>query len=285
MISINNKSLIHFAILIFVVSSVAGCNGYDIPAVDSQGLGSNIPQDSTTGSQGVGPSQSTGGNSSSSTNPQIKPYDSSKRPAITSGMNSHWAQVNAPIKNSSGQRDPNKYIEVLEQFDVQNSYPARYKPGGAGNDDTRCNIYAGDVMRAMGAALPTKGELGKGQGSAGPNKDPMTAQAPLLYDFLNGRIQLVNSNDGAVGGWRRVDVNNPADMNLLKSHLESGKPAVASDPGHIAVLRPDGLPNQITKDNVSQLRVAQAGARNFNNSTLADSGYGGAFQPEIFIHD
>jgi hypothetical protein len=57
---------------------------------------------------------------------------------------------------------------------------------------------------------------------------------------------------------------------------------VASDPGHIAVLRPD-QPAQIRSP--AYLRIAQAGARNANDISLGEAGYGRVFKPEFFIHE
>lgn len=200
------------------------------------------------------------------------------RPQITHGMNGMYTQIDAPIKNNPGDRDPASYLAVIDQFDVESSYPARYRPNlnssNCGDTDTRCNIFAGDVMRAMGVPLPTKGELGVGHGDS-LNTDPMTANAKHLHNWLLG----------GNNGWRMIDINTPADLELLRNHLRAGKPALASDPGHIAVLRPDQLPDQLNIANLGDIRIAQAGAYNYNDIALGDAGYGEDFQPDFFIHD
>lgn len=200
------------------------------------------------------------------------------RPPITQGMNGMYTQIDAPIKNSPGDRNPSSYLAVIDQFDVENSYPARYRPdpdsSNSGDADTRCNIFAGDVMRAMGVPLPTKGELGVGHGDSA-NTDPMTANAKNLHNWLLG----------GNNGWLKIDINNPADLELLRNHLRAGKPALASDPEHIAVLRPDQLPDQLNITNLGDIRIAQAGAHNYNDIALGDGGYGAEFQPDFFIHD
>jgi hypothetical protein len=175
-----------------------------------------------------------------------------------------WRQIEAPIRSAPGQRSPELYRAVIDQFDVEHSHPGRYRPSQQ-YPDTRCNIFAGDVMRAMGAPLPTKGEL------HGRN-DPMTANARDIYDALRN----------GWGGWRRIDVRDPDGLQRLLEHLRQGKPAVASDPGHIAVLRPD-QPAQIRSP--ADLRIAQAGARNANDISLGEAGYGRVFKPEFFIHE
>jgi len=186
-----------------------------------------------------------------------------KKLAGDPSMTNMWRQVDAPIQSTSSSRHPDLYKAVIEQFDVEHSHLGRYRPSEQ-YPDTRCNIFAGDVMRAMAAPLPTKGEL--------YNKvDPMTANARDIHAALRR----------GWGEWRQIDINNPNDRKLLLEHLRQGKPAVAADPGHIAVLRPD----QPSIDHPADLRVAQAGASNANNLSLGEAGYGSVFQPDFFIHD
>ncbi|MGQ9601023.1 MAG: hypothetical protein ACUVWZ_16645 [Anaerolineae bacterium] len=182
-------------------------------------------------------------------------------------MGSMWGQVEAPIRSVPGQRSPDLYSAVIDQFDVEHSHIGRYQPSEKYRD-TRCNIFAGDVMRAMGAPLPTKEDFGK-------KGDRMTANTQQIHKALKE----------GWGGWRKIDVNNPDDLRLLQEHLKAGKPAVASDPGHIAVIRPNGLPDQLTQQNIGELHIAQAGKRNLNDVHLKDAGLNKTFQPEYFIHD
>jgi hypothetical protein len=192
-----------------------------------------------------------------------------------SRINSPWTQIDAPVKNQPGNRSAQAYIDVIDQFDVENRFPGRYKPGGSNLADTRCNIFAADVMRAMGVPLPTKGDLGVGHGNS-KLTDPMTASFltnPNLYTWL----------DSEPNGWRRINPSNPDDLLILQAHLSSGKPAVGCDQGHIAVLRPDGLPDNLSPDNVGQLRVTQAGKYNFNDHMLSPCFKGKV--PNIYIHD
>ena len=188
-------------------------------------------------------------------------------------MTNPWKQVNAPIKNDSDHRSGVAYQSVIEQFDVEHSHTGRYRPSES-YPDTRCNIFAGDAMRAMGAPLPTKGELGVGHGTS-RTTDPMTANARDTNNWLNGEKN----------GWRRIDLSNSQDLAVLREHLQAGKPALVSDPGHVAVLRPDHLPDQLTKDNLGSLHIAQAGADNRNDIALGKAGYGGKFKPDFFIHE
>ncbi len=190
-----------------------------------------------------------------------------RRLRVDPRMKSMWRQVDAPIKSAPGHRDPDLYRAVIDQFDVEHSHPGRYRPSRT-HPDTRCNIFAGDVMRAMGAPLPTKGELYH-------KRDPMTANARDVYRALmNGW-----------GGWRRIDINNPDDLKRLLEHIKAGKPALAADSGHVAVIRPDHLPEYLTKDNLGDLHIAQAGSHNANDIQLKKAGYGTKFKPDFFIHE
>lgn len=197
-------------------------------------------------------------------------------------MQSHWRQVAAPLQNTQGQRSAGRYADVIDQFDVSSAALAgRYQAGGAGNADTRCNIFAGDVMRAMGVPLPTKGNLGKGQGD--PNAlytDPMTAQASLLNEYLNRRLPWVTSptDPGILSDWVEIKPTTRAALDQLIGHVKAGKPALVSDAGHIAVIRPDQLALQSWQDVI----IAQAGASNFLFGVLRSHFTG---TPQFFIHD
>ena len=189
-------------------------------------------------------------------------------------MPSSWLQVNAPIQNVHWQRYAENYRLVIDQFNVQYSHQTRYGRGGGGIRSSRCNIFAGDVMRAMGAPLPTKGELGVGHGNQ-KYTDTMTANATDLFNWLNA----------GYGQWYRIDPNNPNDLGRLLDQLKDGKPTLAVDLNHIAVVRPDHLPTILTLENLGDLRVAQAGAFNYNDRALRDVGYGDKFKPVFFVHE
>lgn len=197
-------------------------------------------------------------------------------------MTNPWKQIDAPIKNGPGQRSFQSYANVIDQFDVTALLHAgRYQSGGVGVADTRCNIFAGDVMRAMGVALPTKGNLGKGQGSAGSQyTDPMTANAEQLNDYLNKRLKWVTSADdaGVESDWVEIFPSTPEDLQRLIQHVYSGKPALVSDSGHIAVVRPE----QKDITNWQDLIIAQAGAANFLVGTIKNHFFG---TPQFFIKE
>lgn len=182
-----------------------------------------------------------------------------------------WREfTNAPIQNQAGNRSADAYLAVLKQFGVDNN-PCRYTSPCGGLEDTRCNIYASDVMNAMGAHLPTKGELGVGHGTA-KTTDPMPANARDTHNWLNQQKD----------GWRKLDPNNPNDWATLQAHLAAGKPALASRSDHIAVLRPDQISGLAT-GNTDGLKIAQSGALNSSNTTIGTAFTGAT--PDIYIHD
>ncbi|MCM2374662.1 fibronectin type III domain-containing protein [Aporhodopirellula aestuarii] len=180
-----------------------------------------------------------------------------------------------PLNNSQGSRSADAYARVIEQFKVEDrshrtNISNRYTKGGYDNLDTRCNIFAGDVMRGMGANLPQK-----------PNGDQMFQNANSMNLWLN-------SQSGRNAGWRAVDVTTQAGLAQVLAHVRAGRPALASleasrptAGGHIAVIRPD---QPSTVRSVGDLRVAQAGDDNFANGTLT-RGFGGTRGVQVFIHD
>lgn len=202
-------------------------------------------------------------------------------PEITDpNMGSAWQQVTPAFTNQPGNRHLLYSLGVINQFKVASAYECRYRPypengcaANTGSNDTRCNIFAGDVMRAMGAPLPTKGELGLGAAGS-ENSDPMTATAVHLNAWL------LAGN----GGWTRIDTANPADLARLLVHLRDGKPALASRSDHIAVIRPEQFIETLNADNLGDLRIAQAGALNSNNTSLL-KGFGSLDGVQIYIHE
>jgi hypothetical protein len=195
-------------------------------------------------------------------------------------MQSPWNQVDAPIKSAPGQRSAISYANVIDQFDVRAAaFAERYVAGGANSSEPRDGIFAGDVMRAMGVPLPTKGNLGKGSPNA-RYTDQETAPEWLLNDWLNKRIRWVTSPDdkGIESDWVQVDATKPEGLRRLVDHVNAGKPALASDANHIAVVRPNQMNPQSWKD----LLIAQAGLINTLNDSLSDDFIG---TPQFFIHE
>lgn len=168
--------------------------------------------------------------------------------------------VKPAITSTPQARSPELYAAVINQFGVEGN------PRYAQDAYTYCNTFAGDVARAMGVPLPTKAEL------LGIKGDPATVGAADLHRWF--------TTQAASHGWREVDADTPEGLRLLQEHVNAGRPAVAVDPGHIAVVRPEQ--NATT---LADLRVAQAGAQNANDIRLGDVGLHRTFRPRFFIHD
>ena len=205
---------------------------------------------------------------------------------INSGvMKAPWTQIdNAPIKNSSSQRNATNYTAVIEEFNpTKAEYAGRYKAGGSNNGDTRCNIFAADVLRAMGAPLPTNGNLGVGAAGS-TNSDPMTATASQLSEWRAGRLTWKTDSQGQYppdNGWRSINPTNTDGLRQLIAHVNAGKPAFALNSGHIAIIRPN-QPTDVPR--WQDLRIAQAGASNFLSDRLS-VGFGSSPQPLFYVHD
>ena len=195
-------------------------------------------------------------------------------------MKSPWNQVDAPIKSAPGQRSASSYANVIDQFDVKAAaFAERYVAGGANSSEPRDGIFAGDVMRAMGVPLPTKGNLGKG-GTNTKYTDPETAAEWLQNDYLNKRIRWVTSPDdkGLESDWVQIDATKPEGLRILVEHVNAGKPALASNSNHIAVIRP----NQMNPQSWKELLIAQAGLENTLKDNLGINFIG---TPQFFIHE
>jgi len=167
--------------------------------------------------------------------------------------------LKAVITSTSQNRHPDLYAAVIHQFGVEGN--PRYAP----DRYTYCNTFAGDVMRAMGVPLPTKADLGINK------RDRATVGTQALYRWLLTKA--------GAQGWREVNPNTSEGLRLLQEHVNAGKPALAADEGHVAVIRPGQRANS-----VADLRIAQAGARNLNNVRLGDAGLGRVFRPRFFIN-
>jgi hypothetical protein len=216
----------------------------------------------------------------SSDNPNVEVQVARDRLKKVDAMKNPWGQVDAPIKSAVGQRTASSYANVIDQFNVKAAaFAERYVAGGANSSDPRDGIFAGDVMRAMGVPLPTKGNLGKGKTGA-TYTDPETAPEWLLNDYLNKRIRWVTSatDQGIESDWVLVDATKPEGLRRLVDHVNAGKPALASDANHIAVVRPNQMNPQSWKD----LLIAQAGLENTLNDALGINFLG---TPQFFIHE
>ena len=177
-------------------------------------------------------------------------------------MRSIWnGQIHdAPLRVSLANRNADQYRLAITQFEVTH---ARYLPDANG---TKCNNFAGDVLRAMGVPLPTKIELPGGYGTG----DVTVGTARLVTWFRN-------PHEGGVRGWRGIDRNKSGDLALLLNAVRQGYPAIGIAPpppkelfGHIAVLRPDQDLTSLSASRIGDLITAQAGGKNFSRGKISD---------------
>jgi len=192
-----------------------------------------------------------------------------KKPAP--GMNSRTGSppnnVEAILQNDASHRDPRFYNAVINEFAVENNI--RYKEA-SGN--SYCNIFAGDVAKAMGVPLPTKAEFGND-----PRATNLTVGFPELYRYFTDPKAPVHAVDE---GWREVSASN---LDLLENHVNAGKMAVVVSHDHIAVVRP----NQDIND-FKSIEIAQAGGENLNSTTIGyafDSVFESKEDVKIFMVD
>jgi len=165
-----------------------------------------------------------------------------------------WNPNPACIKGYENSRSKLTYDNVIDQFDVETN-PRYAKKDEDGMLKTYCNIFVWDVTLAMGAEIPhwfDGEELG----------------ASKTFKWLNVT--------GKNYGWSETD-----DLQVLIKHVNTGRPAVAADDGHIVVIRPD----QPETKSLNDLFIAQAGLYNFNKVRLGRVGLGKEFNPKFYIHE
>lgn len=142
--------------------------------------------------------------------------------------------------------------QTIDNFQVERN--GNYLPRSG---KTYCNVFAADVALKVGVALPN----GKY-----PWRDGRYYNANMLYTWLRGQ-------EARNYGWSQVSDRKAQEM------ANEGKFAVAvwyntrrGESGHIAVIRPYGWSGRYSTHDGP--RIAQAGARNYND-TVVRKGFGG----------
>lgn len=155
-----------------------------------------------------------------------------------------WQSIHPPAGNLP--RHPNKLRMVIDELDVENS--PRYKPTPAA---TYCNIFAADVLNAMGLQPGHWMRLDGEPASDGePGAWEMTANRMCRWFIMHGKRF----------GWEPADRPTAQDA-AARGHVvvvcwDSAK----GTPGHIAIMLPEGT-------------IAQAGRHNFVGQTISQ-GFG-----------
>jgi hypothetical protein len=161
--------------------------------------------------------------------------------------------VEPPLVRDGNGADPDMYVAILEQFDVEES--ARYKAYIHDPPGTYCNVYVSDATRAMGVEIPHR-VAAEGAGTAvwsGGHEQTANDMVEWLATY------------GEKEHWTRVDASTAQNM------ANEGKPTVAvwknpldnpkeGTSGHVAMVRP-------TFDEYQEEfgpHIAQAGGTNMN---------------------
>lgn len=180
--------------------------------------------------------------------------------------------VKASITNNVGERSPEAYNSVIQQFDVENN--PRYK---AGNGKTWCNIFAWDVTSAMGAEIPhwvnEKGEPSyRGAKGAYEMNANLTAKWLKEHGEAYGweEVTAKEAQEAAERGEVAVAIwyNNSKvikDANGSRKTIFDDKNHWTHDwgaSGHIAIVRPKD-PGSTIKS-LDGVYIAQAGSSNFS---------------------
>jgi len=170
-----------------------------------------------------------------------------------------WEPVTPFLTSQEGQRSRESYIEVLDQFDVENN--PRYCPR---DGCTFCNIFVWDVTLSMGSEIPHWVDISTGA----PRRFP-DVQGARETD-ANGNAQWLN-NYGEGFGWIKVTAEE------AQSAAHRGQPTVVTlynpgEIGHIALVRPGENQDRVFVDSsgvYQNIFIAQAGSSNFNFRELA----------------
>jgi hypothetical protein len=162
-----------------------------------------------------------------------------------------WVPATPAVVNSSSNRSPENYNEIVRQFDVASA--TRYAPGRNGH--TYCNIFVWDVTRALGCEVPHYIDPASGA----PMEYPDTSGANELNALAMGRWL---ASAGQRYGWREVT----PEQAQLQANL--GRPAVAvsSSVSHISMV----VPSETPYSPALGVAVAQAGSIVTNYSYLGN---------------
>lgn len=234
------------------------------PAEDGTSRESSAPPPSSTAQPAVrdGFVPSPSGTSSARTSAALV-YDGS-RPAPGTTNPDAWVPAEPPLLGDPGARNRNTYDNVINQFAVGNNQRYAHRGG-----NTYCNIFAWDVMSAMGVQLP-HWVNGSGQPSRQGAPGAYELNANGVYDWLN--------RSGSQHGWRQVSAEEAQRL------ANQGHPAVvtyhsrSSAPGHIAVVRP----GEVTSRGPA---IAQAGGLNTNSAHVRDPGTFGNVPVQYWVND
>lgn len=144
---------------------------------------------------------------------------------------------------------------------------SRYLPR---DGKTYCNIFVMDFCKKMGVPLPEYLDWNKD----GKIDDYLDANEAISW--LNGSYNKGGVQTGAQLGWKVISAEQAARYASEGKVVIAGwKNPIASNPGHLAIVRPESTTGNI--------KIAQAGAKNFENGSIT-SGFGNKL-PTYFVYE
>lgn len=160
--------------------------------------------------------------------------------------------------SSNNTADVKKVKDAIAALNVTKN--PKYQPK---NGNTYCNIFAMDFCKKMGAPFPEWLDWNKD----GKIDDYLNANEAISW--LDGSYNAkkgVKVETGAQLGWKIISANEAAQYaSEGKVVLAGWTNPVASDPGHLAVVRPESTAGNI--------QIAQAGGSNFDKGAVTQ-GFG-----------
>jgi len=180
------------------------------------------------------------------------------------------APAPTPPAVADGPRSPGEYAAKIDSFNVaSNPRYAKLHDNNPNTYDTYCNLFASDVAKSLGAELPIYVRNNSGE--------TRWLGATAMTSWLEGSLSVPGGYSGPQGpqhGWKPVDHATAAAL------ASKGYVVVAAGSGHMAVVRP-GTP---VGAGVGDVRIAQAGERNFNDGRMVD-GWGSKLgEARFFVH-
>ena len=158
--------------------------------------------------------------------------------------------------------------DAIDKLDVEHNY--RYHRNRQGENETYCNIFAMDYAHKMGAPLPEFLDWNNDK------KVDRWMDANKMVQWLRGTFPEGGGSvvQGPAQGWRTIDAASAAELSS-KGYVVLAGYENTHGIGHMAVVRPES-----TLDNI---RIAQAGATNFENGSL-QQGFGTGRKVEFFVY-
>lgn len=158
-----------------------------------------------------------------------------------------YKRVSPDLTTTRGAWTPELLNSIIDQFDVERT-PRYQRRVIEGKNATFCNILVWDVTQALGVEVPYIYDSSGVPGEVG--------QPGMLEHVATDMLGWLQTY-GPAQGWIEVDGRAAQDA------ANKGWPAVASQPGHMSMIRPEGCTSY--SDRLGPV-IAQAGASNSNCS-------------------